>query len=72
MLSRMPVSILARRAAQVMTPVTLCLCAGADAHAGGIVDRLYVELQAGGSMEMTSSSMMREVNSIAMSISILA
>ncbi|MEM8949448.1 MAG: hypothetical protein AAGC99_08975 [Pseudomonadota bacterium] len=31
-----------------MTPIALCLSAGADAHTGSIVDRLYAELQAGG------------------------
>lgn len=48
MLSRMPVSILSRRAVQVTAPIALCLLAGTEAHANGIVDRLYVELQAGG------------------------
>lgn len=48
MLLRKPVSILSRRATQIIAPIALCLFAGSDAHADGFVDRLYVELQAGG------------------------
>ncbi len=47
MLFRNPVSILARRTAQVITPIAFFLSTGVDARAGGLVDRLYVELQAG-------------------------
>lgn len=48
MLSKIPFSVLSRRTSQVTAPIVLCLFTGTNAHAGGIVDRLYVELQAGG------------------------
>lgn len=48
MLSKLPNSPLSRRAAPIMMPIALCLFAGTHARADGIVDRLYIELQAGG------------------------
>ena len=47
MLSRMPVLIRPRRTALAAGPVALCLLTGTNAQADGIVDRLYIELQAG-------------------------